>query len=263
MRGRSRCLSNRRLRVLSYPDHVNDAVRRFGQTVSALDAEIDWSRLGRSYCDGDAATFFDDSLRSEIIESGLRLADDVAAALGSNTAGRSLYLGAAVAELAPILMESLVLAREVVWLNLACDETREITRALDIVGARLGIELPRPRTDALEGVGARGCNHLWMVSVLTDPDAFPALHDDLYERARGPLATGRGSLADDRARATALANALLDRATSPCVLTSTDEELAFLRPILKQRGLRWKPSGVGRLSAIVGDRVGSIHLRAL
>ncbi len=234
---------------------MNETTRRFGAAVAALEAELDWVRLGGAYCEGDPRTFFDEKLRASILETGLKLADDVARALVPGSTRRSLYLGAAVAEIVPILAEHLVLGRAVVWLNLPGDETDELVRALTRVGEHLGLDLPRPGTVTLDTVARASCDHVWMVSVLTDPDAFPALHDELYERAGGPLATGRGVLAEDRARADALATSLLERATSPFALTTTDEELGLMRPLLAQRGLHLEPRRKGRLSAIVGDRV--------
>lgn len=232
-----------------------ERVRVFGAVMSAVEAELNWAHLGKGYCEGDGSTFFDAPMRERILDVGLLFAGDVAGALTPGGPGRSLYLGAAVAELAPILAERLVLSREIVWLNLESEETEELTRALRAVGERLEVELPLPSTRTLDSVAAASCDHVWMVSVLTDPDAFPALHDELYERTGGPLATGRGAIAYERIRAAALADALLARAAIPCALTTTDEELTLIRPLVEQRGLSLQVPEAGRLSAVVGDMV--------
>lgn len=215
---------------------------------------MDWELLGRSACDGDGTSFFDDALRERVIDTGLRFAEDVATALRGSR-GRSLYLGAEVAELPVMLMEHVVLERRVEWLNVDGHATRELARAIDAVSAALGVALPSPRTCSLRDLERADFDHLWMVSVLTDPDAFPALHDELYERAGGPLATGRGDLADDRRRAEALVDDLLDRASASCVLSTTEEELAIVAPCVERRGWKLEIAGGGRLTAIVGDRV--------
>lgn len=233
---------------------MNEALSLFGAAVNELWGELDWALLGRSYCEGDGTTFFDDELRERIVDTALMHVDDLASHLGDEVRC-SLYLGAEIAELPLILAEHLVLARRVVWLNVESEATREITRALQAVGARLKVELPLPSTRELHDVELASCDHLWIVSVLTDPDHFPALHDALYERARGPLATGRGNLDDDRARAEALVLALLDRATTSCVLTTTDEERAIVEALVARRGWTLAFERSGRLSAIVGDRV--------
>jgi len=239
---------------------MNDALHTFGTAINALDAELNWELLGRAYCEGDGAGFFDAALRERIVDSGLSFADDLGRALG-DAPGCSLYLGAEIAELPLILAERLVLGRRVEWLNVDAPQTRELVRAVEAVSARMLVELPAPRVRALASIEPASCDHLWMVSVLTDPDSFPALHDALYERAGGPLATGRGSLDDDRHLAGALVEALLDRGAASCVLSTTDEEWTVVEPLVARRG--WVPrlARGGGLSAIVGDRVRIRRLR--
>lgn len=233
---------------------MDDAHRTFGAALGALDAELDWPLLGRSACEGDGSGFFDAELRERTFDTGMRLAEDVARALGG-ARGRSLYLGAEIAELPLILAEHLVLGRRVEWLNLEGEPTTELRRAIQAVSARLAVELPEPRVAELRDLEPESCDHLWMVSVLTDPESFPALHDALYERTGGPLATGRGELSDDRRRAEALVEELLDRATARCVLSTSDEERSVIEPLVARRGWTLEFARGGRVTAIVGDRV--------
>jgi hypothetical protein len=234
---------------------LNEGYQRFGAAVAALDAELDWKKLGACYCEGDASSFFDDELRERMLDTGFLLADAIGVALDEDGPRRGLYVGAAVAELAPILAERLVLGREIVWLNLAGDETSEITRALRVVGERLGLDLPAPSTAPIESCAPGAFDHVWMVSVLTDPDAFPALHDHLYDRSGGPLATGRGSLSDEMSRANALIESWLDCAADTAILTTTDEELSLIEPAVRRRGGEWLVPEACHESAIVGDTV--------
>jgi hypothetical protein len=94
---------------------------------------------------------------------------------------------------------------------------------------------------------------VWLASVLTDPDAFPALHDRLYERVGGALATGRGDAAADLARAEQLVREVLAKATRPALLSTTDEELELIVPIARTLDLQLSVPTTGTLSAIVGD----------
>jgi hypothetical protein len=160
-----------------------------------------------------------------------------------------------------ILAEHFVLGRKIEWLNLECAQTSEITRTLRAVGAKLGLELPLPEVRALSSITPGSCDHLWMVSVLTDPDGFPALHDELYERTASELATGRGVLAQDRERAEKLVEELLERSAPGCVLSTSDEERVLIEALVARRGWRLEFAEGGRLSAIVGDLVRIGRLR--
>ncbi|MDP6538832.1 MAG: hypothetical protein QF903_07575 [Planctomycetota bacterium] len=222
--------------------------------MARLEEELDWERLGRCYCSEGGEAFFPPAQREAVRDAGLLLASDVAAALAGRD-GSSLYLGAALAELAPMLCERLVLGRGVVAVNLPCEETDELNRALDAVSETLDHDLGTIETVPLESLAGAGFDHGWLVSVLTDPDAFPALHDELYERGGTALATGRGDPAEDRQRAGALVGGLLDALSPPCLLTTTDEELAILKPACERRGWRLESGGHARLSAVVGDPV--------
>jgi hypothetical protein len=228
-----------------------------------VDEELDWELLGRAACEGDGTTFYDAEFRERILDTGLWFAEDLGARL-EHGQGQSLYLGAEVAELPLILAEHIVMQRRVEWLNVECAATTELARAIRAVSARLGIELPVPIVEDVRRIAEESCDHLWMVSVLTDPDAFPALHDELYERRDAPLATGRGVLDVERRRADALVEAWLARAELPCALSTTEEELVVIEPLVAFRGWRLELESGGRLSAIVGDRVrfGTLHAPA-
>ena len=235
---------------------------RFAASLVELDTEIDWDLLGQEYCHEGGEGFFPIEQREAMREAGLRFASDVAnrvEELGAQDLGRSLYVGAAVAELAPILCESVVLEREVVAISLASAETTELNRALAAVEERVGT---LPRIDTRPLAQAEGeFDHVWMVSVLTDPDAFPALHDHLYERVDTELATGRGDLERDRGRAIALTRELVQRLRAPGVLTTSDEEFDFVSAECAARGWTLAVPERARLSGVVGDPVRVCRVR--
>jgi hypothetical protein len=229
----------------------------FGAALVELEAELDWTALGELYCHAGGASFFPPEQVRAIREAGLLFAGDVGNALATlppGGPGRSLYVGAAVAELIPALSEALVLEREVVLQNLPGPEPDELNRALHAVGERLGRRLPAITTGDVTDVARGGFDHVWMTSVLTDPDAFPALHDHLYRRS-GELATGRGRVRGERGRATALLAALTRRLANPALWTTTDEEQGFVREALAALELELTAPPSARLSAIVGDPV--------
>ena len=227
---------------------------RFGAAICELQAELGWELLGRHVCEGDGSDFFSGAAREAVLESGMLLADDLAGALAPASGGCSLYVGAAVAELAPILCERLVLEREVHWHNLPGAESDELNRALALVSKRLALELPRVEVGGFESLPARSCDHAWLVSVLTDPDCFPALHDRLYERS-GAQATRRGELEHEQTRASELLDGVLQRLRPPCVFTTSDEEVDLVRQACLRRGWALALPSMGRISGVVGDVV--------
>lgn len=233
---------------------------QFGAAWCELVGALDWPLLGRTYCEGDGSGFFDEDLLDQVLDTGLELVDSLAAVLPTSGPRRSVYLGAAVAELPLVLAETLVLDREVHWLNVAGPEVDELRRGLQAVSVKLGLRLPQPQTHGLGPVAAASCDHLWMASVLTDPEAFPTLHDRLYERTGGELATGRGDSGADLARAEQLVRDWLAKAAPPALLSTTDEELELIVPIARTLGLQLQVPATGTLSAIVGDTLRHVRV---
>ena len=233
---------------------TDEASRRFAAACVELEDELDWKLLGAQYCEGDARDFFDQAARANLREAGLRFAGDLAEALAS-ARGHSLYLGAGLFELTPVLCETLVLGRTARAFTLPGREVDELNRSLAAVQRRLGFDLPRYETGGLDPRNVGRCDHGWLVSVLTDPERFPALHDQLYERKGSALATGRGDLGRERERARRLVGRLLDCLAPPCRLTTTDEELGIVGEVCADRELQLEVPDAARLSAIVGDPV--------
>jgi hypothetical protein len=239
---------------------------RFARAIAGLQDELDWERLGRAYCAGDGTTFFDAELRERWLDTGLRIADELSRHL-THGSGRSVYIGAALAEIPLMLVEQLVLGREVTWVNLPCDEIAELERVVRLVGERSGVALPVPSTKPLESLPRGAFDHVWLVSVLTDPDHFPALHDELYERHGTDLATGRGSLNEDRERAERLVRAALGSARTGALISTSVDELdlwataARGEPALEPvRGTSAAEADL--LTAIVGDPLAWLRVGA-
>lgn len=242
---------------------MRERAERFARVLAAVEAELDWAELGEVYCEGPGADLFVPEQVEALREAGLLLADDLATALeglGGDAPPRSLYVGAGVAELVPMLCESVVFDREVRLVSLPGAELDQLGRAFARVGERLGATLPVVDARPLAQQETGPASHAWMVSVLTDPDGFPALHDRLYGRT-GKSATGRGDLDEERGRAEALLDELLRRLWVPGVLTTTDEELSLLGPRSAALGLVLDVPLRARLSGLVGDPVRVCRVR--
>lgn len=231
---------------------MDDRSRLFGAVMATIQAELDWERLGRAYCEGDGSTFFDGELRERWLDTALQIAETLAEAL-QGSRGRSAYIGAALAELPTMLVESLVMGRDVVWVNLPGDEMDELMRVVRIASAKFGVPLPLPSFEPIESLPKGAFDHVWMVSVLTDPDHFPALHDELYERHGTELATGRGSLVEERARAKQLLAYVLGLLGTNGLLASSAEEVSFLDTELLAHSDSLVPAASDSVTAIVSD----------
>ena len=104
-----------------------------------------------------------------------------------------------------------------------------------------------------------------MTSVLTDPEAFPALHDRLYGR-QGTSGGREGRPPPKAERAGAGAHRGSPGGGAPrTLLTTTDEELELWGPAIQAAGGRLTVAETGRLSGLVGDvvRTGRLVLPVL
>jgi len=216
---------------------------RLAEALFQVDAALDWDLLGNLYCHEGGAHFFPEEQREAIRDAGLAFSADLGEVL--TPGGASHYVGAAVAELPLLLFETVVLERRVHWTQLPSPEFDELARVMDAVGG------PTPSSAEAPPFPV---DHLWFVSVLTDPDAFPGLHDELYERDTGAAAGGSG-LEQERARAARLVDRALGGISPPATLTTTDEEAPFFHGACERRGWSLTFPERGRLSGIVGDVV--------
>jgi hypothetical protein len=224
---------------------------RFAAALVEVEQELDWELLGRHYCDEGGEDFFGPEQREAQREAALRFAADLGDRLQGQRKGRSLYVGAGLAELAPILCDALVLRREVAIVALPGPEPKELNRALAAAETRLGFALPRWSVKPLAKLDREGFDHLWLVSVLTDPEAFPALSKHLYGTGHPP---GQALNRDRRAAEELLGEALW-RLAPPAQIEVSEEELPLLAEQCAARRLRLEVAEVGRLSPIVGDVV--------
>lgn len=220
-------------------EDLHERARQLAEAMARLDSALDWGLLGDLYCHEGGEGFFPPEQREAIRDAGLAVAGDLGRHLAQG--GASHYVGAAVAELPLILFETIVLGRRVHWTQLAGPELDELARAMGVVGGPAPTQAPLPTFEV---------DHLWFASVLTDPEAFPALHDKLYERS-----AGGGDLEREHARATELVRGSLTHLTPPALLSTTDEEAPFFLAACRALGWQLEFPEHGRLSGIVGDVV--------
>lgn len=235
-------------------------IERFGAAVAAAELALPWSALGAVYCEGDASGFFDEDRIATMRDTALSFASDLAD-LYERPSGlerrprRTLFLGAATAELWIVLFERIVLGRKVAWVNLPGPEATALDAALAAAEPHAGTELPRLRTGHWNKDEIGPTDHLWLCSVLTDPDRFPALHDELYERTGTPESVGGGRPRREREAARELVLRAFSCLEREALVSTTDDELPVLRALAMELGANLGVPGDGRTSAVVGDVV--------
>jgi hypothetical protein len=236
------------------------AIDRFGAAAAAAESALPWRELGAVYCEGDASEFFDDERIAGMRDTALEIASELAELYQRPTTrerppNRTLFVGAAVAELWIVLFERIVLKRRVAWVNLPSVESRALDAALAAAEPLAGMKLPRIITGGWNRAEIGPTGHLWLCSVLTDPDRFPALHDELYERVGSPEAVGGGHPKREREFARNLVMQALDCLGGEALVTTTDEELPFMRTLARDLGATIDAPSQGQTTALVGDVV--------
>ncbi|HEX2056246.1 MAG TPA: hypothetical protein VHF07_07120 [Nitrospiraceae bacterium] len=217
--------------------------RRTRQQIAEIFRRLDYSRLGPVYCDEGGEEFWK-------VKRGLcrRRGSAVAAALRTRLApgGRSLYVGAGVPEILPLVMEFMELKRAVAAYNLRGEEVRVLNRACRESGLRF------EHGDA--GYAPGGYDHLWMVSVLNDPERFPDLSALSYGRAM-PLTFHPQRFEKERRTVRRLVNRCLEKLRRPGWITTTTEEVQWIAEWCHRRAIPYTVADEQYPTATVGDPI--------
>lgn len=204
---------------------------------------LDYAQLGPIYCDEGGDEFW-------AAKRGpcQRLGTKVAAALKARLkrGGTSLYVGAGVAEIPPLVMESLELDRRVIACNLRRQEVQLLNRACGTVPIRF------QHQDA--GSVKQRVDHLWLVSVLNDPECFPELSVLSYGRANPVTFNAKKFISQQRTVAS-LVDRCLSRLALPGLVTTTVEEAVWVAEWCHRRGIRYRIDPRTYASPTVGDPI--------
>jgi hypothetical protein len=201
---------------------------------------LDYAKLGPVYCDEGGEAFWRHR-RNACRRLGLAFASVLLNRLKPD--GASLYVGAGVAEIPSLMMETLELNRKVVACNLRRAE-------VDILNAAWGGRIIFSASDAAKAEGRY--DHLWIVSVLNDPERFPNLSALSYGRA-DPLTFDQKAFAKERRRVMALASACLGKLTGSALVTTSVEEVPWIEDWCRRRQVPYRIEWDEYPTAIVGD----------
>jgi hypothetical protein len=220
------------------------------QAISRVFDELDYRLLGEVYCHEGGEEFWQ-AKRRRCQRLGIKLAEVLKRRL--RPGGRSLYVGAGVAELPPLIMETVDLGRMVVACNLRGDEVQELNRAAK--------DLPF-RFEHRDATTVRGSfDHLWIVSVLNDPECYPELSALSYGRAN-PVTFDLMAFRKERRAVARLVDRCLKNLTRPGLVTTSTEEAIWIAEWCAERQIHWKVERRTYQTALVGDPICFIQVGA-
>jgi len=219
-------------------------------TIARLFDSLNYTALGSIYCHEGGDAFWEEK-REPCRELGTALASTLHHRLRPQ--GRSLYVGAGVAELPLLAMETLELHRTIAAYNLRADEVALLNTAC------AGLPFAILAQDARSAVGT--FDHLWIVSVLNDPECFPEVGALSSARAN-PVTFDPAAFAIERRAVLALAAGCLEKLACPGLVTTSVEEIPWITDWCGRQGLPCTVEDEDYPTALVEDPVCLIRVGA-
>ena len=221
---------------------------RTKQAIKDVFSKLDYAVLGDIYCEEGGEAFWK-AHKKKCQTMGIRIAEALKRRLSQK--GRSLYVGAGVAELPMLVLETLAMNRTVEAYNLREGEVGVLNQACH--GLPFAIQASSAQT-------ARGTfDHLWMASVLNDPECFPETSALSYGRA-DPVRFDPVTFQQERIHIRGLLDACLSKLSRPGLLSTTVEEVTWMTDWLIRHRIPFHVEEELYPTAIVGDPLCFIRL---
>ena len=206
-------------------------------------AQLDYKSLGQVYC-WEGGDEFWDRRRKPCQRLGTKMAEVLLRKLPHG--GRSLYVGAGVAELPALLAEAMDLQRQVEPYNLRRSEVAVLNRVCR------GLPVTFRNRHA---ASARGSfDHLWMVSVLNDPERFPHLAPLSYGRA-DPVTFDPVRFQNERQIVQFIVDRCLPKLSHPGLVTTSIEEVIWIADWCHRHRIPYRVERKQYPTALVGDPI--------
>ncbi len=204
---------------------------------------LDYKRLESVYCYEGGDEFWRKK-REPCRRLGSKAADALIRKLSPG--GRSLYVGAGVTELPALIAEAIELQRHVEPYNLRRSEVGILNRACR------GLPIKFLALDASSAQGR--FDHIWMVSVLNDPERFPHLSPLSYGRA-DPVTFDPVSFQKDRRTVQAIVNRCMPKLRLPGLVTTSTEEVIWIADWCHRHKVPYRVEQKQYPTALVGDPI--------
>jgi hypothetical protein len=211
--------------------------------IAELFDQLDYKILGDVYCYEGGDEFWR-AKRKPCQRLGLAIGEALLQRLPPG--GRSLYVGAGVAELPPLVTEVQDGHRKVEPYNLRRMEVASLNRACR------SLPLKYLTCDAAAAKGR--FDHLWMVSVLNDPERFPHLSPLSYGNA-DPVSFDAVKFQRERRIVRALVNRCMPKLRLPGFVTTTTEEVVWIAEWCHRHHVPYLVERKQYATALVGDPV--------
>jgi hypothetical protein len=219
------------------------------QEIARMYNSLDYQGLGPIYCDEGGDAFWQDR-RGPCQKMGIAIAKALRARLPP--LGRSLYVGAGVPEIPVLLMERLELRRTVCPYNLRQGEVDILNKA----GRKKGVPFCFGSAESATG----NFDHLWIVSVLNDPEEFPNL-SVLFSYGRAdPLAFDASAFVHERETGIRLFANCMAKLAKPGLLTTSVEEMPWVEHWCRSHGVPYQVDDRTYPTALVGDPICFIRI---
>jgi len=222
------------------PRRLKSATR---QAIAGIFERQDYAALGAIYCYDGGEEFWREK-RGPCQRLGVELAEVLLGRL--RPGGRSLYVGAGVAEIPMLAMETMELGRTVAAYNLREEEVILLNQACK----SFPFEYRYGDAGTAEGI----FDHVWIVSVLNDPEQFPELSALSYGKAN-PAVFDPAAFIREREVVQGIASACLDKLGRPGLVTTSVEEIPWIAQWCTRRNVSSVVEDKDYPTAIVEDPV--------
>jgi len=213
------------------------------QAIASVFDHLDYKRLESIYCYEGGDEFWR-AKQKPCRRLGIKVAEALTKKLPYG--GRSLYVGAGVTELPALLAEVIELQRQVEPYNLRRSEVAVLNRAC---------RSPSIRFRAQDASSAAGhFDHLWMVSVLNDPERFPHLAPLSYGTA-DPVTFDPRQFEQQRRVVRSIVDRVMPKLNLPGLVTTSTEEVVWIADWCHRKNIPYLVEREQFPTALVGDPV--------
>ena len=220
--------------------HLSGSAR---QAITDVFGRLEYKHLESVYCYEGGDEFWRVK-REPCRRLGTKVAEALVRKLSHS--GRSLYVGAGVTELPALLAEVVDLDRQVEPYNLRSREVTVLNRAC--------CGLPIRYRDQDASSARDRFDHIWMVSVLNDPERFPHLAPLSYGRA-DPVSFNPVEFQKERRIVQVIVDRCMAKLRVPGLVTTSTEEVIWIADWCHRHKIPYRVEQKQYPTALVGDPI--------